>query len=255
MFGPRRMTFQLTPLLDLLLIVIFAQFMELQENSEAQTAELVAIRDHQESQKLVMQQMQERAERDQQNLEQASRRQQQIGEAIQAAFDLSDDTVKNALENRQNSFFPMTDEESQAFREQFRKLAERDGESVIRFLLNQWEVGKHSEVWEVYIAENGLILFQTASESFEFRNQTEAEVEDVLFRRIQSLPEPKGLVMMLIRYGNTEISRVRRVSEGIERLSKRLFEASQGRTRFEFAVLGYSPVGPSALESNPPVQR
>ena len=31
----RRMTFQLTPLLDLLLIVIFAQFMEVQQQAES----------------------------------------------------------------------------------------------------------------------------------------------------------------------------------------------------------------------------
>ena len=37
----RRITFQLTPLLDLLLIVIFAQFMEMQRTTDTQAEEIV----------------------------------------------------------------------------------------------------------------------------------------------------------------------------------------------------------------------
>ncbi|MDA1015046.1 MAG: hypothetical protein O3A00_11425 [Planctomycetota bacterium] len=266
----RRMTFQLTPLLDLLLIVIFAQFMEVdqaaeQTQSEAkqQTLDAVAVRE--KLAKLSTELVQvtaraktaesERAEIEQQakNLEQ---QQQQFGDLVGELFQVPEATVNKTIKTLDTATAaaaslanPLPKPKVQELREAFRQMAAHRGRDAVRHVLVHHQMAKRLELWEIYIDRVGRVRFQAGDKTFNFQfrdddsdsqDETEAKFIKRVYTSYQSLkPHGKSVVILLVTF-DRKISYLylRPILRALPQITDRMQRDSLGSAHYEFAVMG-----------------
>lgn len=281
MLSPRKLTFQLTPLLDLLLIVIFAQYMEVQQTvqrgerrSAAQAAEareriqtmgrrLAALQAEsnaleselaerrQEFNELLQGRLDEQAEFQRQRVEltealrEARRQRDRIGELAVELFNLPESAIDRAVDPAPAAG-QRSPQEIEALKEQFRAMGRMRADEMVKHLLAVGELRKRVDLWEVYITENGIFQFTTGRETFQFRANDAETFVTTMFRYYKSLPQPKSLVVILLSYGDAKAVWREAALSGLPQLAERMQADSNGRTRFEYSVLGFRPEGPVA---------
>ncbi|TWU17945.1 hypothetical protein Poly21_00970 [Allorhodopirellula heiligendammensis] len=262
----RRLRFQLTPLMDLLLIIVFAQFLDVRETSQRestslqaqreqlnfdiarQRSELAGIRDAMRSQQreLERQRDQARAARDQ-----AVQRSDAKLAEMQGAMDLIGQwfTLDENAITRADSATGATalDDPIEAAVAQAQRLGQGSADAVIRFLIGHAELLKRAEIWTVHADENGNIAIEAdqRSESFRLEAKTQAartdEVTDRLFAAYKQFPQPKGLVILLVSFAPQSVAGVYQpLVDAIPKTLERL-RADTPETRFEYTVLGATP--------------
>lgn len=262
---PRKLSFQLTPLLDLLLIVIFAQYLEMQETTERQEAELrqeaqsrvaaarqeyrqalgrlSAAREQldalQQRKSELQQQWEKRETVLEESLRRAIRQQKRVGDLVAELFDVPEGLIEQALDPRNNA--RRSEQEREELRQAFEELARQRGRAVIRHLLTYEEIRKRADVWELYVTEDGMIVLTAGDNTYRFRAETPEMFEQKLFARYKSLPQPKSLVIILFSYGDAKAGTREAVLEGLPRVAGRMRADTSGRTRFEYANLGFQP--------------
>jgi hypothetical protein len=253
MSAGRRMRFQLTPLLDLLLIIIFAQFMEVREATARteNTAEveyrhrLAELEDSANRHKSQIDQ--EHAQRQKELNESFGRileQQERSGDILSELFNVPRKMIEDALKLRDSSRAP-TDDESEQLRKRLREFSKKRGRSVIRHLMTYDEIRKHCDVWELYIAENGTFQFSNGSVIREFRAQTPDEFEDRMYEVYKSFDQPKSLVVILFTFGDARAGIRQMGIDSMPNVVARMRKDRGERNWFEFAILGFSPDGPT----------
>lgn len=273
---PRRLHFQLTPLLDLLLIVIFAQYLEVRQSAAQAEAEANVRADEVEvtlSRRLDAERRRanlasrqaadlrsehtELAEKLRQReheltaaLERALKQQQQVGDLVAELFQLPEDLVKQSLEPRNPAEAVRSAEEIERLRQSFQQLARERGRHVLRHFLKFEEMRKRCDLWEIYVAENGMIRFEAGDDSYEFRAGSADEFSRQLFAIYKTLPDLKRMVIILFSYGEAKRVIRRAVQQGLPLATARMQEDTGGQTRFEYADLGFSPQGPTTVDAN-----
>ncbi len=262
----RKVTVHLTPLLDLTLIVFFAQYLETrQQQAEAAGAVTAAQEDLDyteaeayllRNQNLELQAELQRAqaandrlaqasnEREQRaaqaeaGLEQALAQQRVIGELIQELFQIAPEDIEAVLDPTRDPPIARSPQELERLRQRFREMAEQNPGEMIRHLLTYEEIRKRCDVWNLYVDDTGIATLQAGAQSFRIRvvpGQFEAE----FFERYKSLPQTKGLVIILLTYDRgSQRQFVQEVRLALPRLVDRMREDSSNRTRFEYADLG-----------------
>ena len=261
-----RMRFQLTPLLDLLLIVVFAQFLEGKRADEARAeraeeaiTESVA---EVEAERAELETVRERLVAENERLRQERERAVQLaraaartardatsaaGRSAEFLTDLLDIPPDVAALMRPE---PRSDaaEDLAAAKQRIAELRERKGFEVLRFLVGYEELLKRAEIWTLHVRGGGFVSLSTASGvellRLEADGQRERAEEFVrkLFAAAKILPQPKGLVILLVSYDRTATARVYQpVLDGLGEAVRRLETDQGGRTQFEFAVLGAAP--------------
>jgi hypothetical protein len=266
----RRLHFQLTPLLDLLLIVIFAQYLEVTLQAERQSAEserAVADKQQEFEQRYAELQRELKQQRDRLDaerkkieasehaekakLEQYSQRlddvvaqQRQAAALVSELFHVPPELIDEALKPLPADAPPRTEQDVERLRQQFRELAALRGPEVIEHLLSYDELRKRADVWTLRIESNGEIEFSPGKSTQSFRASTPAEFSSRLFDRYKTLPQPKGLVVLLVSYGDARADVRQSVLNGLPEAIRLMREDRLGRTQFEYAVLGYIPESP-----------
>lgn len=248
----RRMTFQLTPLLDLLLIVIFAQFIEVRDT----TTKSEAVLERQKSE--AQQQIEEKAKklREQMDAEHADRmtqllekeksliaQREQVGDVLSEAFNMSDKAFERVLQA--NSANTYSTEQKQQMARALRALRSSKGRQLLKMLVSYGEMQKRCDIWEVHVEGNELIQFSAGDTTTNIRADTKDEITDGLFKAYKTLPEPKTLVIILFSYGNTNAGARRRAEEALPDAIAKMRADTGQRNWFEFAILGFAPEGPS----------
>lgn len=262
--APRRLTLQLTSLLDLLLIVIFAQYMEVREQTkEVQTVatqrqerletveeNLSTLRARHAAAAAALeaerQRLAEIAERNEQLQETAERLREQrdtVGELAAELFRVPPDLAEQALLPGGRSVSTLSSEELEQVRQRFRELAQMRGTEIVEHLLTYNELRKRADVWDIHIAENGLFKLGTGERTAQFRAETPEQFAARLFDAYKDLPQPKGLVVILLSWGDARAVWRQAALQGLPLATMRMRDDSGGRTRFEYAVLGYRPRG------------
>ena len=269
----RRLTFQLTPLLDLLLIVIFAQFLEVKETTATQeqqatvqisdtTAELDRARakladlqtraaaaqaELEAAQKLLTDEQLSsdslRLEKDalEKALAKASEQRDTIAGLMPELFDLPDETVRELIRTRTPENVRLTPEQVQQLREEFREFAKQKPGEAVRHLLTFDEMRKRCDIWELYVDSTGKTVFSAGQRTFEFRADSAAQFQRELFENYKSLPQPKSLVILLLSYGDVKASVYQAAIDGLPKAADQMREDQSGRSRFEYAILGFNP--------------
>lgn len=256
----RKLSFQLTPLLDLLLIVIFAQYMEVQQTADTQagelqrqlteadsTAELARLQilaqlevAQQERDQLVAAQdrlkssLQQRESEINEELRQSRQEIQELGEILARLFRLPRETVDRVLAARTNA-------EREELRREIEAMAGSNAAEMVKHLRTWRELLKRCDVWDIHIGDDNATTMTAAGKTFRFRADTPERFEAEIYARYKALPQPKSLVVMLVSWSDAQFSVRQAATTGVAEAAQRMHEDSDRRTRFEFAILGYSP--------------
>ena len=272
----RRLTFQLTPLLDLLLIVIFAQFLDVRdtttEREQSTTTQLSAAQEElagtqDQLAKILAEKTKAEADREflrkslqklkestasqeveqkslEESLKRAHEQRDTIASLVSDLFDLPDETINELIRTRTPENVRLTPEQVKRLRNEFREFSkQKPGESV-RHLLTFEEMRKRCDIWELYINDTGMTVFSDSGQTHTFRAETTEEFATELYERYKTLPQPKSLVIVLLSYGDVKASVYEAAVDGLPIVAERMRTDQSGRSRFEYAVLGFNPTPP-----------
>lgn len=241
----RRIALQLIPLLDLLLIVLFAQFMQLQELSKKQVArtaeaekaaaatvsevaaereELARLKAELERQRLVMEASQKFAEGDQ----------EQVAAMTAELLSLPAETIRKALAGK-------TQEEIERLKAALAALPNPKAADIVHQLAIMSELRRACDVWQIHIDDTSIVRVTFPPATTSFRVESPAEFERKLFEWYKALPPPKSVVMIQITWGDVTFGTKYAVKEGIVKCAERMRADRNGRTLFEYIVLGFRP--------------
>lgn len=270
---PRRTAAQLTPLLDLLLIVIFAQYMDVRQTSE------LTVQDSINAQQLTDAEMSRlrttisslqtqldisngtldaaitgdvaQAERlkelknENANLQSELKRVQQqrnsVASLAQELFRIPNELIMEAARAPSSTNSEKQNAQDQKLQAEIRRLAKNDPALMIRHLLTYQELRKRCDLWQVHIQENGVIEFRDGKKVVTFRATSAQEFQTRAFAIYKSLPQPKSLVIIMVSYGDARADVRSAVTNGLPTLTERMRTDTSGRARFEYAILGYQP--------------
>ena len=276
----RRLTFQLTPLLDLLLIVIFAQFMDVRDTTtlreqststqlsaaqeelagtQDQLAKILAEKNEAESDReFLRQSLQELKdstsglELERKSLEESLKRAHEqrdtVANLVANLFDLPDETINELIRTRTPENVRLTPEQVKRLREEFKSFSKQNPGESVRHLLTFEEMRKRCDIWELYINDTGKTVFSGSGQSHTFRAETTKEFADEFYERYKTLPQPKSLVIILLSYGDVKASVYEAAIDGLPIVAERMRTDQSGRSRFEYAVLGFNPTPPVVPE-------
>tara|TARA_R110002095_G_scaffold1984_7_gene8853 strand:+ start:473 stop:1348 length:876 start_codon:yes stop_codon:yes gene_type:complete len=291
MISRRRLTFQLTPLLDLLLIVIFAQFMDTQETTarieqraeqqvqqadqkleqlsalsesaqqkikdlsalnlqsrrEAAKAEETAI--EMEKRTRALQQLSEKKNQElTEQLKGAREQRDLVAEMVQQLFQLPDQMIDPLLKSKAEPDSEKTKAEIERIKQQLQELAGAKAEDVVKHFLTYDELTKRSDIWELYLTENGVFRLKIGKQTTDFRADSASSFVDRFYAIYKTVPQPKSLVIILFSYGDAKASVRFAATQGLPLIAERMRADSSGRTRYEYAVMGFAPEKPAVTK-------
>jgi hypothetical protein len=262
----RKLAVQLTPLLDLLLIVLFAQLLdvrgheaesrqlageavadreqmtdELAELNEAHSRslrELEALRERNQALEESAAESAHDAEETDARLDEALARQRVLGELVAELFQIPPEDLEDLLNEGRVPPIAESPEELARMRERFREMSEQRSGEVILHLLSYEEIRKRCDVWSLHVDGQGIAELDTGDQTFRVRVNA-ADFADELFRLYKTIPQPKSLVIVLLTYDRDSRKVVTdTVVDAMPGLLDRMREDSGGRARFEYANLG-----------------
>ncbi len=263
----RRVTLQLTPLLDMLLIIIFAQYLEVKttvardraetlqqvqdrtrevhqlearvQSLRTQLAELELANTGASTLRTDFESLRGRVTELQQALELAVSQRESIGKIAAELFRLPPSILEKALQPGAEK--PLSEADLESIRKLVNALAENRAGEVTRHLLTYSELRKRSDVWDLWLDDGGQTVMDTGERTERFRAGTADAFQRELFDRYKSAPQPKGLVIILLSWGNTPAKWREAAINGLRQAAERMRDDSGGRTRFEYAILGFRP--------------
>lgn len=241
----RRITLQLIPLLDLLLIVLFAQFMQLQDASQKQ--EVRAQQAEKQAAASVAQvtvdreelaQMRAALQREKLNvaasLSAAKGDQDRIAAMTADLLNLPAETVKKALEGK-------SAEDIKRLQAALAALPSPQAADIAHQLATMSELRRACDVWQIHIEDNDLIRVTFPPSTQTFRADNPAEFDRRLFEWYKSLPPSKSVVIIQVTWGDATAGTEYSVKEGLLKCVERMRSDRNGRTIFEYVILGFRP--------------
>ncbi|MFN0054210.1 MAG: hypothetical protein ACKV0T_18700 [Planctomycetales bacterium] len=242
----RRLTFQLVSLFDLLIIIVFAQYFDLQGRTNEQLAEAAQQREpgaaelQQEIDRLLQEQESLRTDATQKqsqlrdDLQRAHADLQRLGDLVAELFDVPAEPLESLLRARSGP-------EVERIRKSLKELASNRTSAAVRQILTLDELEKRCDLWQIHIRDDGVVVFTFEEHTGRFRADTPARFANELFKQYKSLPQPKSLVLMLLSWGDAELRLRTAAIEGMETAAERLRSDTDRRSRFESAILGFIP--------------
>lgn len=244
MITRRRLSFQLTPLLDLLLIVIFAQYMEVRHDTTRARQTQQRQQDEIAAQRRAMQ-----VQYDQQREAAASLQAQldQISRVLSQSFQVSERVLQEITRLRDRG-----DEAEAARLEAARQQlvaslgarAENSADNYVAFVTRYAEMQKHVTLWELHLQNSGQALLIDANQRIAFSFSRREEFTDRAFQATKALAKPRTLAIILVTYGDTQAEFREAATAAMPELTERLRQDSGGTRWYDFSLLGYRPTGP-----------
>lgn len=251
----RRLTFQLTPLLDLLLIVIFAQYMEVQQAAQSGEQQ---VQDHQAALELQFQQRRQDLEsahattmrslqatehRYAEQLQSIVDQHRQVGATLADTFDLPKRLMEEALQLETAGQTGDAERMEQAAERLQKILQSRDSE-LLQFVVRYDEMQKHVSVWELHLLDNGQALFTDGKQTQRLDFASANEFSARCLEASKAFEEPRPLTLILMTYGDTQAGVRRNAVDGLPSLVQRLREDAGGTRWFDYSLMGFRPDGP-----------
>lgn len=255
--GPR-LRFQLASLMDLLLIIVFAQFLEFEQSRDELTTEArqavdqrrEQLADEYDARRGELESL--RSELQRQNEALRRERDAALTRAVASRreTELAVETIAGLLQVSPEAF-PASDA-SAAAREAV-QTAVRRGEALrdttaaelLRFLVGYDELLKRAEVWTLHVSDRGDIAVDNGNHEVSFRLESDDQASrtdefvDRMMAAAQSFAEPKGLVVVLASYSPEAVAgNYQPMIDGLPLAIERLTVEAAGQSRFEAAVVG-----------------
>ncbi len=261
MLPKRRLALQLTPLLDLLLIVMFSQYIENRHRSVA-AQETLAAREKEMDTRLAaedarMEQRRLALEKDvadqKASLAELARtydekfrsivnQHHQIGSILAESLNLPGNVIAEVLKLRTSG---SSDDAKrlQDAAERLQKLMQARGEEIFRFMLQVDEMQKHVTIWEIHVQENGQAFITDSQQSFVTDFSSDAELAARLFESSKSFSEPKSLIVVLLTWSDAQAVARRRATDAMPLLMEQLRRDAGGTRWYDFSIIGYRAQG------------
>lgn len=274
MITRRRITLQLVPLLDLLFIVLFAQYIDLQDATRTEIASAEQQRQQVEAERIEAARLRDDAlnrleelnrQSEQWDIERrrltrelelareegaqegqareemeriAARDRQAIGAIVKDVLNVSDNVIQDML----RTAGPI---ERQRLQSSFEQMKAQSAAGIVHHLRATEELKKRADLWEVYIGDDNALrvtlVDQVVAQSLQVRSADQVANELAALARQQG--EPKSLVIILLSWSDADRRTRTAVREGLDRLVPVLKAEWPGK-RIEVAPLGYTPVPP-----------
>jgi hypothetical protein len=242
----RRVTLQLTPLLDLMLIVIFAQYMEVKMVAKQEIDRAASERQETVDENEILRQRVDQWEAQQKEFDHAQHSErEQLGQVVRELFRIPDTTLNKLIQPRsQTEAGGLASTEIADLKARFQKLANSSGEQVIDHLLTFNEMRKQFDVWDFYLNEDGTLQITIGQD----RQQVQSKVIEspeifvgVVLQVRKQFPSTKNSILILCSYGDCQLSHRLAMTRGLAPLAERMKNDGQGTQTFEYAVFGYRP--------------
>lgn len=250
----RRVTLQLTPLLDLLLIVIFAQYMEVQQAVDRQEAvtqsaleQKAAAEASQRTEQARFLSAESDLEKIQRRNSELERRSIELSAALQQARDERDRIAKLAAElvhipdERLRQAISGPPAELDRIRKSMAAMPAPQAANLAQQLLAIDELRKACDIWNIHIDDNSVIRLSHEGDSDSFRAESPAEFERRFFEWYKTLPPPKTVVIIMFSWGDATAGSREAARQGIVQTAERMREDRNGRTLFEYVSVGFKP--------------
>lgn len=270
----RRFTLQLAPLLDLLFIVLYAQYIDLQQATSREIEQARVQREQAEvakdaaaelrtdalSQLTDLTRKLEQADVEKRRLAReldlaraetakegeareelerlAARDRAVIGSLVQDVLRINRDVINDALQGA-----PAIDR--QRLRASFEQMQNQSAAAVIHHLRATEELKKRADLWEIYIGDDNTVRVTLVGEvvGTNLRVTAPDQLTNTLAELARQRGEPKSLVIVLLSWSNAD----RRTRDGVRKAVDNLvtvMKAEWPGKRIEVAPLGYTPVPP-----------
>jgi hypothetical protein len=270
----RKLTLQLTPLLDLMLIVFFLQYLELRQRETATMATSAAIEedvsrikeeleaarrlnaDYTRAIDALNQQvaglegeaksLRDDAAAERARIDDSLEREKTLGRLVVELFGISKKDVDQVLDPNAQTGVTRSPQEIEELRKRFEQMSASQPGRMIRHLLLYEEVRKRCDVWELYVDPQHVVSLTTPTQTARLRLNLDDQgrpdlprFEEELFQLYRSLPEPKSLVVILLTYDRqTRLIVTEALTEALPRITRKLSDDARGMIRFEYADLG-----------------
>lgn len=248
----RKLTLQLTPLLDLLLIVIFAQYMEVRtvakQETEKARIESEAARDDLDVVRRQLEALQkqlaewEQKHREVEQSEYAGR--EQLGQLFGELFRIPEATIQRIANRRSSDEAVLSPAEIAALKAEFKVLSTARADQVVDHLLTFAEMKKRFDVWELYIQQDNSLIVTVGQHKKRLQADDIGTPElfaDEFFKLYKSFPQTKSIVLILVSYGDSQLRYRLAITRGLPIVSERMRQDSNATVKFEYAVLGFRP--------------
>lgn len=251
----KRLTFQLTPLLDLLLIVIFAQYMEVQQTAASTDSAI-------QEQQTVLQQEFDQQRKDLESTHATNRQtleatrlrysqqfksiidqHHQAGTTLAKTLNLPDRLLEETLKLRTTGQTADADRLEHAVNS-LQKLLDSRSRELLQFMVRYDEMQKHVSVWELHLLDNGQALFTDGKLEQRLSYESPEEFGARAFESSKSFAEPHPLTLILMTYGDTQAGFRRDATDGLPMLVQRLRADAGGTRWYDFSLMGFRPDGP-----------
>ncbi|WP_397569652.1 hypothetical protein [Schlesneria sp. T3-172] len=246
MMHVRRLTLQLTPLLDLMLIVIFAQYMEVRIVATQEADRLAKVRESVTEENAALRQQVDQWELQQRSIDQSRHdEREQLGQLVRELFKIPEATLTKFLQPRsKNESGGISPADVADLKARFQQLASSRGDEIVDHLLTFNEMRKQFDVWELYMQEDGSLLITIGQDRQRIKSQVIESAEnfvDTILQVSKKFPTTKNSVLMLCSYGNCRLRHRLAMSRGLPALAERLKGDGGSTQKFDYAVFGYRP--------------
>lgn len=271
----RRLSLQLTPLLDLLLIVIFAQYLEVRDRQAAvarQTDAAVVERDRavaqvadlesrlsasDQSRRLAESQLamsntalsMQKEQIDELNyqLDRTLNQERVLGEIVVSLFNLPQEEVRRILQQIVPAGTIAGSVDADKLRQEIQRMSSQKAGEMIRHLLSYEQIRKRVDVWELHLAAGPRWMIYAEDKTHSYQVPLDADDNfdserfvSSVFDWYRSLPQPKSRVILLLTYDRgTRSYLIREARRAMPTLIERMEKDSAGRSNFEYTELGF----------------
>ena len=270
----RKLTLQLTPLLDLMLIVFFLQYLQMRENDvkRASAAEIVKVdaarlaeeleaarrlaadvtRSNEDLKRRLAEE-QQRAEglestaaSERARTDQLLSREEELGRLGVELFNVPQADIDRVIKDPGAGGVARSPQEVAELRKQFEEMAAAKSGRMIKHLLVFDEIRKRCDVWEVFVDSQHLVTIGTGSRTASLRLNIKDNGDPDLDRFesdflevARGLPDPKSMVVVLLTYDRgTRLIVTEALAQAMPKITRKLADESRGAVRFEYADLG-----------------
>lgn len=256
--APRRTALQLTPLLDLLLIVIFAQYLDVGERDRKRVADHSALQERTQQaesevaiariaasdarlERMAALEQLAAAERNLNTAKAQLRTSQEteriLADAAAALFQIDESRLEEVLSPAGLTGSPAEVARRDEIRKRLREITSGNADAVVFHLMTHEELRKRVDIWRFHLDENGVVTLDTGTRKHRFRAEPANLLRDV-GQYVDALPEPKRLVVILFTYSEkSRLITIEGIRDQLPQLMERLGQNSE--TRFDYADLGF----------------
>jgi len=226
MIPRRRLTLQLTPLLDLMLIVMFSQHLAFRQHTATEQQAL----EH----------------RRQTLLSELSSREVQLTlqrESLSRQYLESARLLNTFLSPSQNAQLARQLADFDDVRKTLEQQTSATPDGAARFLTRASAMQKHVTIWEIHLLDSGRaeLRCDDLTESADFTSPN--DFADQLFQVSKRLPTPHSLTLVLLSWGDTQLGPRQSAIPGLPLLLEQLRRDATGIRWYDFSVTGYRPRG------------